>query len=349
MESIWIDILIAAVKVVAAVVAWLLAAAFITLAERRLAGFIQDRLGPNRVGPQGLFQPLADVTKLIFKEELTTKRGDKIVFLLAPSIIAVPAFMVFAVIPFGDKIMVAGREVALQVANLDFGILYIFALASLGVYGIVLGSWASNNKYALLGGLRASAQMISYELTLGLSVVGVILIAGSLKLPDIVHQQTHMIWGIIPSWNLLTQPLAFFLFVTAAFAETNRLPFDLAEAEQELVAGFHTEYSGMKFALYFLSEYMNLVTSSALIVTLFFGGWHLPWIDQIGMPNWLLQLLQVLSFTVKTGFWVVTFIWVRWTLPRFKYNQLMALGWKVLLPVAILNVLVTGIIVAYFN
>ncbi|MFC1557639.1 NADH-quinone oxidoreductase subunit H, partial [candidate division KSB1 bacterium] len=237
MDLYWQDLIIALLMVVFVLVFWLTGAALTTLAERRLSAFIQDRLGPNRVGPQGLLQPMADFLKLVFKEELVTRRGDKIVFLLAPAIILIPAFMLFAVIPFGDKIVIAGKEVVLQIANLDFGILYIFAIASLGVYGIVLGSWASNNKYALFGGLRASAQMISYELTLGLSVVGIILVAGSLKLPDIVAQQQQMLWDFIPRWNVWTQPLSFFLFITAAFAETNRLPFDLAEAEQELVAG----------------------------------------------------------------------------------------------------------------
>jgi len=215
------------------------------------------------------------------------------------------------------------------------------------VYGIVLGAWASNNKYALFGGLRASAQMISYELTLGISVVGVLIAAGSLKLPDIVTQQREMIFGIIPRWNFWVHPVSCILFITAAFAETNRLPFDLPEAEQELVAGYHTEYSGVKFSFFYLSEYMNLITSSALITTLFFGGWHLPYIEYVPMPNIVLQLLQVAAFTAKTALFVVVFIWVRWTLPRFKYNQLMMLGWKVMLPIAIINVLVTSIVVAY--
>ncbi|KPK87916.1 hypothetical protein AMJ80_11635 [bacterium SM23_31] len=346
-----LDIIIITVKIAVVLGAILTAAALTILAERRFSGFIQDRLGPNRVGPEGLFQPVADFLKLICKEELVTARGDKIVFVLAPAIILIPAFLLFAVIPFGDRITVAGKEIVLQITNLDFGILYIFAIASLGVYGTVLGAWSSNNKYAIFGGLRSSAQMISYELSLGLSVVGIILVAGSLKLPDIVAQQQQMIFGIIPRWNIIVHPLAFFIFITAAFAETNRLPFDLPEAEQELVAGYHTEYSGMKFALFYLAEYINLIISSALIATLFFGGWHLPWIEKyIPMNwNWLLQLLQVLTFTLKTAFFIVTYIWVRWTLPRFKYNQLMALGWKVFLPLAIVNVLVYGIIVAVIN
>ncbi len=326
----------------------LLGAYLVIIAERRLAGFIQDRLGPNRVGPQGLLQTAADGLKLFMKEEIFPAKADKVVFLMAPAILLIPAFMMFGVIPFGDKIVIFGREIALQVANLDFGIIYIFAIASLGVYGIVLGAWASNNKYAFFGGLRASAQMISYELTLGISVVGIILVAGSLKLPDIVMQQTEMIFGIIPRWNVFVHPLAFILFMIAAFAETNRLPFDLAECEQELVAGYHSEYTAMKFALFLFAEYIALITSSALIVTLFFGGWHLPYIENLPISDFVLQLLQILSFVLKTSFFVVTYIWVRWTLPRFKYNQLMNLGWKVLLPLAIFNVLITGILTAVF-
>jgi NADH-quinone oxidoreductase subunit H len=341
-----LDFIIIAVKVTVVVSVLITGAALTTLAERRFSGFIQDRLGPNRVGPQGLLQPLADLLKLIFKEDLVTARGDKVVFILAPAIILIPAFLLIGVIPFGDRIVIAGREIPLQIANLDFGILYIFAIASLGVYGIVLGAWSSNNKYSLFGGLRAAAQMISYELTLGMSVIGLVLVAGSLKLPDIVAQQHAMFFGIIPGWNVLLHPLAFFLFLSAAFAETNRLPFDLAEAEQELVAGYHTEYSSMKFSLFLLAEYMNLVTMAALISTLFFGGWHVPWIENIPMPDGLLQILQVLSFVGKTAFFVTVFIWVRWTLPRFKYDQLMAIGWKVFMPLAIVNVLVSGIVVA---
>ncbi|MFC1553960.1 NADH-quinone oxidoreductase subunit NuoH [candidate division KSB1 bacterium] len=344
-----VDLLIAVIKVAVICVIMLTAAAVTILAERRLSGFIQDRLGPNRVGPQGILQPLADFLKLIFKEDLMIAQGDKVVFLLAPLIILVPAFLLLAVIPFGHEITIMGRIVPLQIADLDFGLLFIFAIASLGVYGIVLGAWSSNNKYSLFGGLRASAQMISYELTLGLSIVGIILVAGSLKLPVIVEQQQHMIFGIIPQWNVFVHPLAFILFLIAAFAETNRLPFDLAEAEQELVAGYHTEYSSMKFAMFLLAEYMNLVTSSAIIITLFFGGWHLPYIEHIPMPDLLLQLLQVCAFFVKTACFVIMFIWVRWTLPRFKYNQLMDLGWKVFLPLAIINVLVTAIVVALTN
>lgn len=341
-----LDFIIIAVKIAVVVGVLLTGAALSILAERRFSGFIQDRLGPNRVGPQGLLQPLADLLKLIFKEDLIIARGDKVVFVLAPAIILIPAFLLIGVIPFGDRIVIAGKEISLQIATLDIGILYIFAIASLGVYGIVLGAWSSNNKYSLFGGLRASAQMISYELTLGLSVIGLILVAGSLKLPDIVAQQHTMFFGIIPGWNVLLHPLAFFLFVSAAFAETNRLPFDLAEAEQELVAGYHLEYSSMKFSLFLLAEYMNLVTMSALISTLFFGGWHVPWIENIPMPDGLLQIIQVLSFTGKTVFFITVFIWVRWTLPRFRYDQLMAIGWKIFLPLAIVNALVSGIVVA---
>ncbi|MFC1563803.1 NADH-quinone oxidoreductase subunit NuoH [candidate division KSB1 bacterium] len=341
-------ILIDVIKIAIVFVVVLAGAYLVIIAERRFSGFIQDRLGPNRVGPQGLLQTAADGLKLFMKEEIIPEKADKVVFVLAPAIILIPAFLLFAVIPFGDKIMIAGKEVVLQIANLDFGILFIFAIASLGVYGIVLGAWSSNNKYAFFGGIRASAQMISYELTLGLSVVGIILVAGSLKLPEIVTQQHEMIFGIIPRWNVFVHPVAFILFTIAAFAETNRLPFDLAECEQELVAGYHAEYTAMKFALFLFAEYINLIASSALIVTLFFGGWHLPFIENIPMPDMLLQVLQILAFVLKTVFFITTYIWVRWTLPRFKYNQLMFLGWKVLLPIAILNVLVTGIVVAIF-
>jgi len=340
------DLLIIIIKTVVVFMVLLTAVPITILAERRLSAFIQDRLGPNRVGPQGLLQPLADGLKLIMKEELIPSFADKWVFLLAPAIIIIPAFMIIAVVPFGDRLLIGGHEIVLQVADLDFGILYIFAIASLGLYGIVLGAWSSNNKYALFGGLRASAQMVSYELSLGLSVVVIILTAGSLHLGDIVAQQHSMIFGILPRWNVFYHPVAFFIFLTSVFAETNRLPFDLAECEQELVAGFHTEYTGMKFALFFFAEYMNIITGSALIVTLFFGGWHLPYINSIPMPDMLLQLLQVGAFMLKTAFFVIFFIWVRWTLPRFKYNQLMALGWKIFLPVAIVNILITGIIIA---
>jgi len=286
----------------------------------------------------------ADFLKMLFKEDFIPDRAEKFLFFVAPSIIVIPALTVIAVIPFGDSLNIFGREIQLRIADVNIGILYIFAMTSLGVYGLVLGGWSANNKYTLLGGLRSAAQMISYELSLGLSVIGVLLIVGSLRLTEIVQFQTEYIWGFIPRWNIFYQPLAFIIFMVASFAETNRLPFDLVEAEQELVGGYHTEYNSIKWMLYFLSEYANVITASAVVTTLFFGGWHLPWIENITMPKILLELLQIGSFVIKTAFFSVFFIWVRWTFPRFKYNQLMNLGWKALLPIAILNVLVTALV-----
>lgn len=343
MVDLIIEIAIMVVKIVVVFGVVMGCVAYMTLAERKLAGYIQDRVGPNRAGPWGLFQPFADFIKMLFKEEFIPNKAERALFLLAPVIITIPALAVIAVIPFGDSIMILGREIKLHIADVNIGILYMFAISSLGVYGIVLGGWSANNKYSLFGGLRSSAQMISYELALGLSIMGVLMITGSLRLTEIVGTQATYIFGVLPHWNIFLQPVGFIIFLAAAFAETNRLPFDLVEAEQELVGGYHTEYNSIKWMLYFLSEYANVITASALITTLFFGGWHIPWIENIPMPDIVLQILQIGSFIVKTAFFAVFFIWVRWTLPRFKYNQLMNLGWKVLLPLALANILVTGL------
>jgi NADH-quinone oxidoreductase subunit H len=301
-------------------------------AERRGSAFIQHRLGPNRVNIAGitlfgLVQPLADVVKFIWKEDYAPSHANRVFYVLAPVLLLVPAAMAFAVIPFADVLTVAGREIKMQVADLNIGILYIFALTSLSVYGIVLAGWSSNNKYSLMGGIRSSAQMISYELALGLSVVGILMIYRSVQLDDIV------------------------LFLAAVFAESNRLPFDLPEAESELVVGYHTEYSAMKFAIFFMAEYMAMITGSMLIVTLFFGGWQIPWVEsaelQAAVGDIPAALLQLGSFSTKVLFFLWLFIWVRWTLPRFRYDQLMRLGWKVILPLALANVAVTGVIL-YF-
>ena len=331
-------------KIVVVLGAILTTVAYLSLAERRISGFMQDRLGPNRVGPLGLLQPIADGLKFLFKEDIIPNHVDRVIYVMAPAVVLIPALITFAVIPFGDTLPLLGRDIKLQIADINVGILYILAITSLGVYGIVLGGWASNNKYSLLGGLRASAQMISYELALGLSIVGVLMMTGSLRLNDVVEFQSGY-WGFIPKWNVLTQPLGFVLFMIAAFAETNRLPFDLAEAEQELVAGYHTEYSSMKFTMFYMAEYANMVTSSALIVTLFFGGWNVPWIISPDSTSLLPSILKLLSFVIKTGFFLFLFIWVRWTLPRFRYDQLMHLGWKVFLPLALLNIFVTGTVI----
>jgi NADH-quinone oxidoreductase subunit H len=312
---------------------------FLVWVERRVSAFIQDRLGPNRVGPFGLLQPFADAIKFINKEDLIPGQVDRRVFIIAPALSLIPALLTFAVIPFGGTLSILGWEIPLVITDVNIGILYILALSSLGVYGIVLAGWSSNNKYSLLGGLRSSAQMISYELALGLSVVGVLLLTGSLSLREIVHAQ----YGL---WNVVRQPLAFFIFLVAVFAETNRLPFDLPEAETELVAGYHTEYAGMKFAMFFMAEYANMVTASALVVTLFFGGWMIPLLSTPEPSSWWLSLLEILAFGIKVGVLLFLFVWVRWTIPRFRYDQLMMLGWKVLLPLALLNIFVTAGIVA---
>ena len=305
--------------------------------ERRVSGWIQDRLGPNRVGPQGLLQPIADGIKFLFKEDLIPNHVDKPLYVLAPAMLLIPAMIAIAVVPFGSSITIAGIEIPLQIADINIGILYILAITSLGVYGVVIGAWASNNKYSLLGGLRSSAQMISYELTLGLAIIGVLMLSESLSLRTIAEQQGSNLW----EWNFLIHFPAFLAFTTAMFAETNRLPFDLAEAEQELVAGYHTEYSSMKFAIFFMAEYMNMIVGSAVVVTLFLGGWHFFGLENVGGPFWS-GVISFAIFFIKTGVFLFVFIWVRWTLPRFRYDQLMNFGWKFLLPVALTSIVVTG-------
>jgi len=325
------------VKVLVVFAGTMLTVLIMIYAERRVSAFIQGRLGPNRVGPQGIFQPLADGIKFLMKEDIIPGGVDKPIFILAPAILLIPALMTFAVIPFGSDITLFGRQIPLQVADVNVGILYILALTSIGVYGIVLAGWSSNSKYSLLGGLRSSAQLISYELAMGLAVVSIILLSGSLKLNDIVgDQQGHFL-----SWNVFKQPLAFLIFLVAVYAETNRLPFDLSEAEQELVGGYHTEYSSMKFAMFFMAEYANMITAAALTVTLFFGGWDVPFVNEAALGMWG-AMLSVTSFILKMGFFLFLFIWVRWTFPRFRYDQLMKLGWKVMLPLALFNIFLTA-------
>ncbi len=321
--------------------ALLFTVAYMTWVERKVLADIQVRWGPTRVGPYGLLQPIADGIKLLFKEDLIPSQVDRLLFLMAPGISIVPALIAFAVIPFGDQTTLFGllpRPVALHITDINVGVLYVFGITSLGVYGIVLAGWSSNNKYSLLGGLRSSAQMISYELSMSLSVVGVLLLCGSLSLVDIVKAQTGLSWWLgflpVPNWFLFSQPLGFCLYFCCALAETNRAPFDLPEAETELVAGFHSEYSSMKFAMFFMAEYANMITASAVATTLFLGGWLGP----IGpSPVWFLGKVFVLLFL---------FIWFRATLPRFRYDQLMSFGWKRLLPLALINTAVTAIVAA---
>ncbi len=329
--------IIICVKVLVVFAATMLTVLMMIYAERRVSAFIQGRLGPNRVGPQGLLQPIADGIKFLMKEDIIPDGVNKPIYLLAPVIMLIPALMTFAVIPFGSDITLFGRQIPLQVADVNVGILYVLALTSIGVYGIVLAGWSSNSKYSLLGGLRSAAQLISYELAMGLAVVSIILLSGSLKLNDIVADQQ----GYLFSWNVFKQPVAFIIFLIAVYAETNRLPFDLSEAEQELVGGYHTEYSSMKFAMFFMAEYANMITAAALTVTLFFGGWDVPLINETSLGIWG-TVLSVLSFILKMGFFLFLFIWVRWTFPRFRYDQLMKIGWKVMLPIALLNIFVTA-------
>jgi len=325
------------VKIVFVFLVNLTVVAYLVLVERRVSAFIQNRIGPNRVGPAGMFQPVADIIKLFLKEDIVPKAANKFVHSLAPIISLVVAMTTFAVIPFGNSIHLFGRDFKLMIADVNVGILYLLALSSLGVYGITLSGWSSNNKYSLLGGLRSSAQMISYELSMGLSIIGVLMIAGTLQLNKIVEAQAHGMWFF---WRT---PVSFITFVVASFAETNRLPFDLPEAEPELVGGYHTEYSGMKFGLFFLAEYANMITASAVITTLYLGGWQLPFVGHLGFSDLAVSLLQVASFAVKVGLVLLFFILVRWTIPRFRYDQLMNIGWKVMLPLSLANILVTGL------
>ncbi len=315
----------------------LLVAMYSTYGERKVAAFMQDRIGPNRAGPFGLLQPLADGVKMFMKEEIIPLSANRILFILGPSIAMTTALLTGVVIPWGGTLTIAGREFSMQIADLNIGILYVFAMVSIGVYGIMLGGWASNNKYALYGSIRAASQMISYELAMGMSIVALIITTGSLSLHDIVAQQHGM-------WNIVRQPLGFLIFIICAFAETNRAPFDLPECETELVGGYHTEYSSMKLGFYLFAEYINMFISSAVIATLYFGGYNMPFIDQIGLSSNAVTLLGTAFFFMKIFFMIFVFMWVRWTLPRFRYDQLMNLGWKGLIPLAIFNILATGVV-----
>lgn len=312
-------------------------AALMTLAERKISAWMQYRHGPNRVGPGGLLQPVADFLKLIFKEEVVPAGANRWLFRIAPMMAAVPAMLMVAVIPFAGQITtVDGKPVYLSITDLDIGVLYVLAIGGLGVYGVILGGWASNSKYSLLGGLRASAQMISYELSLILAVLAVVAVSGSLDLREIAEGQ-----AAFTAWNVWRQPLAFVLFVICSFAETNRHPFDFAECEPELVGGFHTEYSSMKFALYFLGEYCAMIIMASLATTLFLGAWSVPFWPS---APWFVGLL---AFLAKTSIFLFLFLWVRWTLPRFRFDQLMHLGWKVFLPLALVNIFLTGLILSF--
>jgi NADH-quinone oxidoreductase subunit H len=331
-------IVIPLLKILIVLNAVLVAVTFMVLLERKVIAWVQVRLGPMRVGPYGVLQPIADVVKLMTKEDITPVRADKWVFTIAPMIALIPALIVFAVIPFGPAVSLFGREVSLQITDINVGLLYIVSVASIGVYGIILAGWASNSKYPLLASLRASAQLISYEVAVTMTFVSMIVSAGTMSMMGIVNAQYNQ--GV---WYLFAQPLAFFIFFVGGLAETNRAPFDLPEAEQELTGGFHTEYSGMRFALFFLAEYANMIVVSSVATTLFLGGWLRPFpnVEALAfldfVPGWI-------WFLLKTFIWLYVFLWVRATLPRYRYDQLMRLGWKVLIPLAIANVVVTAIL-----
>lgn len=332
------DFPILLLKIGGAVLGLLTIVAYTVLLERRVAAWIQDRVGPNRVGPMGLMQPIADFIKLVTKEDLLPAYAHKVYYILAPALVMIPSLLVIAVIPWGSYL----GGVKCVIADIDTGILFVFAITSLAVYGIVLAGWASNSKYPFLGGIRSSAQMISYEVCLGLSVVSIIMQTGTLNLGHIVEYQAEH------TWLMVCQPLAFFIFVVSAFAETNRLPFDFPEAEQELAGGYNIEYSSMKFALFFMGEYANMTIASALVATLFLGGWSLPF-EPFNAPATSLGIgiAHIGIFLAKVMAFLFFFIWVRWTLPRFRYDQLMQIGWNVMLPLALINVFVTGAILLW--
>ncbi len=314
-------------------------AAYSTFFERKLAAWIQDRVGPNRAGPFGILQPIADGVKMFMKEDFTPTNADRWLFILGPGIAMFTALMTSAVIPWGTDITLFGRTIALQVANLNIGILFIFGIISIGVYGIMIGGWASNNKYSRFGAIRASSQMISYELAMGISAITIIMLSGGLGLNDIVKAQHGM------NWNIFYQPVCFLVFFICALAETNRAPFDLPECESELIGGYHTEYSSMKLGLFLFSEYVAMFVSSALISILFFGGYNFPGMDSFSGNT--LAVFSVAAFFTKTLLMIFLFMWIRWTIPRFRFDQLMHLGWKVLIPISIINMLVTGIVIAF--
>ena len=336
----WID------KLVLVVLLFLISlgiAAYQTYFERKLAGWIQDRVGPDRAGPFGILQPIADGVKMFMKEDFTPANADKWLFILGPGIAMFTSLITRAIIPWGTDLQLFGRSISLQVAEINIGILFAFGIISIGVYGIMIGGWASNNKYSLFGAIRASSQMISYELAMGISAITIIMISGSLDLRAIVESQHGM------NWNIFYQPVAFLVFFICALAETNRAPFDLPECENELIGGYHTEYSSMKLGLFLFSEYVAMFVSSAIMAILFFGGYNFPGMDYLtDSPN-LLSILSVAVFFTKIFLLIFVFMWIRWTIPRFRFDQLMHLGWKVLIPIALVNMLVTGFVVALYE
>lgn len=322
----------------------LLIAAYSTYAERKVAAFLQDRIGPDRAGPFGILQPLADGLKFIMKEEIIPNVSNKFLFVMGPCIAMLTALMAGVVIPWGDTLVINGNEYMLQIADLNIGILYVFGVVSIGVYGIMIGGWSSNNKFSLLGAIRASAQMISYEVAMGLSIIALIIMTGTLSLREISVMQAGGVGNDWNFWNVVYQPVGFLIFLICAFAECNRTPFDLAECETELVGGYHTEYSSMKLGFYLFAEYINMFISSAVIATLYFGGFNFPFMNNLGLDHNVITIIGSIVFFLKISFFIFFFMWIRWTIPRFRYDQLMNLGWKILIPLAIANIFITALV-----
>jgi len=341
----WILVLEKAILISIVIAVSLLIAMYETYAERKIAAFMQDRRGPNRAGPFGILQPLADGLKLFMKEEIIPSASNKILFVMGPGLAMLTAMMTSAVIPWGGTVQLFGRTINLQIADVNIGILYIFAVVSLGVYGIMIGGWASNNKFSLLASIRGASQMISYELAMGLSSIALLMLTGSLRLSVIVEEQMKGGLGGFLGWNVFRQPLGFIIFIICAFAECNRTPFDLPEAENELNFGYHQEYSSMKLGFYLFAEYINMFISSAVMATLFFGGYDIPFVNEANLAPNVAAILGILALLLKIGFFIFVFMWVRWTIPRFRYDQLMRLGWRGLIPLALANVLVTAVII----
>lgn len=344
----WTLLLEKMLLIVVIVMVSLVIAMYETYAERKIAAYMQDRIGPDRAGPFGILQPLADGLKLFMKEEIIPNTSNKFLFILGPCLAMMTAMMTSAVIPWGGTLEIFGRSISLQVADINIGILYIFGVVSLGVYGIMIGGWASNNKFSLIAALRGASQMISYELAMGLSLIALLMLTGSLSMKTIVEQQMNS--GV---WNIVYQPLGFLIFIICAFAECNRTPFDLPEAENELNFGYHQEYSSMKLGFYLFSEYINMFISSAVMATLFFGGYDIPFFNEAAhIQTWgvtIVSLLGVLALLLKIGFFIFLFMWVRWTIPRFRYDQLMNLGWKSLIPLSLLNMVITGAVILWLK
>jgi NADH-quinone oxidoreductase subunit H len=338
-----------AILIVAIFTITLLIAAYSTYAERKVAAFLQDRIGPDRAGPFGILQPLADGLKFIMKEEIIPNVSNKFLFIMGPCIAMMTALMAGVVIPWGGSLSIGGSEYSLQITDINIGVLYIFGVVSIGVYGIMIGGWASNNKFSLLGAIRASAQMISYEVAMGISIIAFVMMTGTLSLREITAMQAGGVGGEWNMWNVIYQPVGFVIFLVCAFAECNRTPFDLPECETELVGGYHTEYSSMKLGFYLFAEYINMFISSAVISTLYFGGFNFPFMNDLGLSqNWITILGSIALFG-KIFFFIFFFMWIRWTVPRFRYDQLMNLGWKGLIPLSIINMAITGLVIILQN